>query len=88
MPFAVDVHGSQWGTLTRVIHAIEQGLVTTGWAIDEDTMLHVTSDCISVSGLGQAYHVQRTHAGTFQVEFFRHDQAYALTPVQGVSCIV
>lgn len=58
-PFAVDVHASQWGTLSRLVHAVEGGLVTEGWAIDEDTMLEVTPEGVAVYGLGYAYRARR-----------------------------
>jgi cyanophycinase len=76
IPFAIDVHGSQWGTLTRLIHAIDQEMVSSGWAVDEDTMLHVVKNTITVFGLGQAYHVQRHAKGKLQVEIFRDGSTY------------
>ena len=39
VPFAVDVHATQWGTLTRLVHAVDAGLAAEGWAIDEGTVL-------------------------------------------------
>jgi cyanophycinase len=53
--FAVDVHASQWGTLTRLIHAVELGLTTDGLAIDEDTLAVINDDQISVFGRGHVY---------------------------------
>ena len=58
-PFAVDVHATQWGTLSRLIHSIDAGLVHEGWAIDENTMLKINENDISIHGTGNAYHVQR-----------------------------
>ena len=57
--FAVDVHASQMGTLTRLIHAVELGLVPEGWAIDENTMLVVNGRSHQIYGAGHGYHVQR-----------------------------
>jgi cyanophycinase len=37
--FAVDVHAAQWGTLGRLVHAVEAGLVGKGWALDEGALL-------------------------------------------------
>jgi cyanophycinase len=54
-PFAVDVHASQWGNLTRPLHAVALGLTREGWAIDEDTMLEIRDDEVRVHGLGHAY---------------------------------
>jgi cyanophycinase len=59
--FSVDVHASQWGTLTRLVHAVHSGKTDSGWAIDEDTMLVVNGNTTSVVGRGQAYHVQRVN---------------------------
>jgi cyanophycinase len=55
--FAVDVHATQWGTLTRLIHAVGAGLVSEGWAIDEGTVLVVQDGAPRVEGLGGAYRV-------------------------------
>jgi len=57
-PFAVDVHASQYGTLTRLLHAVKAGMVPEGWAVDEDTMIEFSNGGVSVSGLGSAYHVR------------------------------
>ncbi|MGC4107770.1 MAG: Type 1 glutamine amidotransferase-like domain-containing protein [Thermomicrobiales bacterium] len=58
VPFSVDVHASQWGTLTRLIHAVRTGAVADGWAIDEDTALEVSGgEVVAVHGFGSAYHV-------------------------------
>ena len=58
VPFAVDVHAAQWGTLARLIHAVRTGAVAAGWAIDEDTALEVSGgEVVAVHGLGSAYHV-------------------------------
>jgi cyanophycinase len=58
-PFAVDVHASQWGTLLRLVHAVDLGLVERGWAIDEDTLLEVRNGDVGVFGRGHAYWVER-----------------------------
>ncbi len=54
----MDVHASQYGTPTRLLHAVKSGMVPEGWAVDEDTMIEVSNGRISVSGLGSAYHVR------------------------------
>ncbi len=59
VPFAVDVHAGQAGTLTRLIHAVQRGLVSEGWAIDEDTLLAVHPTRIQIYGRGHAYRVVR-----------------------------
>jgi cyanophycinase len=63
VPFAVDVHATQWGTLTRLVHAVGAGLVTEGWAIDEGTVLVVGDGAVRVQGLGSAYRVAARDGG-------------------------
>ena len=57
MTFAVDVHATQWGTLTRLVHAVGAGLVDEGWAIDEGTVLVLDDGAVRVEGLGSGYRV-------------------------------
>jgi cyanophycinase len=60
VPFAVDVHATQWGTLTRLVHAVDAGLVAEGWAVDEGTALVVDGAADPrVEGLGSAYRFAR-----------------------------
>lgn len=67
VPFLVDVHAAQWGTLYRLVHAVlATGL--EGWAIDENTALTFTPDGTpTVHGTGAATHVTRTGAGSTTV---------------------
>ncbi|WP_338693072.1 hypothetical protein V2W30_01890 [Streptomyces sp. Q6] len=39
VPFTVDVHAAQWGTLPRLIAAVARGDVREGVALDEDTLI-------------------------------------------------
>jgi cyanophycinase len=58
VPFAVDVHATQWGTVTRLIHTVRAGLAPEGWAVDEGTVLVFDGDRVArVEGLGSAYRV-------------------------------
>ena len=59
VPFAVEVHATQWGTLTRLVHAVDAGLAAEGWAIDEGTVLVADDGPPRVEGLGSAYRVAR-----------------------------
>jgi cyanophycinase len=59
VPFAVDAHATQWGTLTRLVHAVDCALATEGWAIDEGTVLVAGDGPPRVAGLGSAYRVAR-----------------------------
>jgi cyanophycinase len=67
VPFTVEVHASQWGTLTRLVHALDLGLVTEGWAIDEATLLQVDEAGLQVHGLGQVYHLRRDEQGAIRL---------------------
>lgn len=66
VPFAVDVHAAQWGTLSRLIAAGAAGVVDTGVALDEGTAIVVrageASDRASTAGEGAAWHVTRDDA--------------------------
>ena len=64
VPFSVDVHATQWGTLTRLVHAVDAGLADEGVAIDEHTALEVRGDRFRLHGAGVAYRVGR---GTLEV---------------------
>jgi cyanophycinase len=63
VPFAVDVHASQWGTLLRLVHAVDLGVVAEGWALDEDTMLEVADRSLRLHGRGHAYYVKKADGG-------------------------
>ena len=59
VPFAVDVHAAQWGTLGRLTTAVSAGLVGWGVGLDEDTALVLDGDTpAAVIGRG-AVHVVR-----------------------------
>ncbi|MBD8476765.1 Type 1 glutamine amidotransferase-like domain-containing protein [Microbacterium sp. CFBP 8794] len=62
--FAVDVHAAQWGTLSRLVAAVDAELVTEGVAIDEHTALIVDAEGAStVSGSGHVWHVTAASPG-------------------------
>jgi cyanophycinase len=73
VPFAVDVHATQWGTLTRLVHAVAAGLVAEGWAVDEGAALVVDHGEPRVEGLGSAYRVTRNGDGALAVVVRRAD---------------
>jgi cyanophycinase len=52
VPFTVEVHAAQWGTLNRLVTAVRAGRVPSGFAIDEDTVLVVDEAGGHVGGLG------------------------------------
>ena len=59
VPVTVDVHAAQWGTLARLIAAVASGMVDSGVAIDEDTLLAVGIGGAAVHGGGQVHWVRR-----------------------------
>jgi cyanophycinase len=64
VPFAVEVHATQWGTLARAIAAVRSGLVAEAWALDENTGLHlVDGGACDVRGAGQAHRITRSGDG-------------------------
>ena len=73
VPFAIEIHASQMGTLTRLLHAVELGFVPEGWAIDENTLLQIDLDTITVHGQGHAYRVWRDHDQSVRVTIHTAD---------------
>ena len=72
--FAIDVHATQWGTLSRLIHAVDARLVERGWAIDENTMLEIIEDEGKIRGAGNAYLVRRQNRdGKITVDVFQSE---------------
>ena len=64
LDFAVDVHAAQWGTLSRLIAAVEAGLVSDGVAIDEHTALVISAQAApAVHGSGQVWRVESAASG-------------------------
>ena len=60
---AVDVHAAQWGTLSRLVAAVDAGLVESGVAIDECTLLTVDGDRRTVAGAGRVWQVSPAAQG-------------------------
>ncbi|MFG3293232.1 hypothetical protein ACGF3G_31095 [Streptomyces sp. NPDC048179] len=58
VPFAVDVHAAQWGTLGRLVAAVSRGSVPYGVALDENTVLEVDGREGRVGGRGQVHLVR------------------------------
>ncbi|TDU90669.1 cyanophycinase [Kribbella voronezhensis] len=70
VPFIVDIHAAQWGTLYRLTHAV---LATgrEGWAIDENTVLTLSPNTTpTIHGPGAATHVRRTGPSSTTVTVF------------------
>jgi cyanophycinase len=60
---AVDVHVAQWGTLSRLVAAVESGLVEGGLGIDEHTVLIVGEGGFRVAGRGTVWRVLTSDQG-------------------------
>jgi cyanophycinase len=57
VPFLVDVHCAQWGTLPRLICAVGAAPELIGFGIDENTVLIVGATGAMVQGAGQVWRV-------------------------------
>lgn len=55
VPFSVDVHCAQWGTLPRLLSALADLPGGTGVGLDENTLLTVAGRTATVSGTGHAW---------------------------------
>jgi cyanophycinase len=60
---AVDVHAAQWGTLGRLVAAVDAQLVNGGVAIDECTMLTIGDAHRAVVGAGRVWQVSSAADG-------------------------
>jgi len=60
---AIDVHVAQWGTLSRLVAAVEAGLVSGGLGIDEHTALIVGDGGLRVAGHGSVWRVLPAESG-------------------------
>jgi len=60
---SVDVHAAQWGTVGRLIAAVEAGMVPGGVAIDESTALVVGDGDLRVLGTGSVWQVVPSESG-------------------------
>lgn len=67
VPLTVDVHCAQWGTLTRLVHAVRAEPSLTGCGIDEHTTVEVHGGELRVHGAGAAYLLRPTDAGEHAV---------------------
>ncbi|HEU4675572.1 MAG TPA: hypothetical protein VFS29_06280 [Motilibacteraceae bacterium] len=77
VPFAVDVHAAQWGTLGRLVAAVGAGLVSAGVALDEGALLTVREALVEVGGTGLAHLVRPGPDGGVVVQSFAAGQQIA-----------
>lgn len=60
---SIEVHVAQWGTLSRLVAAVEAGLVLGGLGIDEQTALIVGAGGLRVAGHGSVWRVLPAESG-------------------------
>ncbi|WP_417562293.1 peptidase S51 [Microbacterium sp.] len=60
---SVDVHVAQWGALSRLVAAVESGLVDAGVGVDEGTVLIAGSGALRVAGSGSVWSATRVDQG-------------------------
>ena len=75
VPFSVDVHCAQWGTLPRLLSALTNLPGGTGVGLDENTLLTVVGHTATVSGRGHAWLVTPATDGA-QVRALRHGEEF------------
>jgi cyanophycinase len=78
VPFAVDVHCAQWGTLSRLVAAVCSGSVPAGIGLDENTALSVRDETAVVLGLGAAWVVTPSGPGGATVRMVRSGEPIKL----------
>jgi cyanophycinase len=64
----IDVHAAQWGTLSRLVHAVGLADGDVGYAIDENTTLELEDEAVTVHGAGLVHRVQSQPDGSVRVE--------------------
>lgn len=64
-PMTIDVHAAQWGTVSRLIAAVDAGLAPRGAAIDEHTALVITPgvEAFAVRGEGHVWSITAPPGG-------------------------
>jgi cyanophycinase len=78
VPFAVDVHAAQWGTLARLVAVVGRGTAPYGVAVDENTLLQVAADEVRVAGLGRAHVVRPDGDGGVRVRSYGAGERFAV----------
>ncbi|MET7455054.1 hypothetical protein ABZT03_24790 [Streptomyces sp. NPDC005574] len=82
VPFTVDVHAAQWGTLPRLITAVVRDALPHGVAVDENTMVEVDARgrLARVHGRGRAHSVRPAPGarGEVLVRSYRAGETFAV----------
>ena len=75
VPWLVDVHCAQWGTLPRLVEAVRRAAGGAGVALDEGTAVHLGPAGASVEGSGSAHCVVAAGSGAVTLTTVRGGQA-------------
>lgn len=82
VPFGVDVHAGQWGTLGRLAAAVAGGRLAHGVAIDENTLVEIGGGgrggggSARVAGLGRAHCVRPAPGGGVVVRSYGAGESF------------
>ncbi|SES49476.1 cyanophycinase [Streptomyces sp. yr375] len=80
VPFGVDVHAAQWGTLGRLVAVVAGGRLAHGVAIDENTAVEVGSGpLVRVAGLGRAHSVRPAPGGGAVVRSYGDGESFPVS---------
>ncbi|MGY1633857.1 hypothetical protein ACI784_19320 [Geodermatophilus sp. SYSU D01186] len=85
VPWAVDVHCAQWGTLPRLVTALGGVPGGQGLALDEDTAVHLADGTGRVAGHGTAWRLERAGTATTVTALRAGDRVGRLRGVDGDS---
>ncbi|CAM5691152.1 cyanophycinase [Streptomyces aurantiogriseus] len=78
VPFGVDVHGAQWGTLPRLVAVVADGRLAHGVAVDENTVVRVTGEGRAhVAGRGRAHSVRPAPGGGALVRSYGPGESFS-----------
>jgi cyanophycinase len=78
VPFAVDVHAAQWGTLARLVATVGRGDVPYGVAVDENTLVTVEHGGARVAGRGRVHVVRPGGEGGVLVRSYRAGEGFSV----------
>ncbi|SOD84172.1 Type 1 glutamine amidotransferase-like domain-containing protein [Streptomyces sp. Ag109_G2-15] len=79
VPFAVDVHAAQWGTLGRLVAVVRRGDVPYGVAVDENTVVEVDGEGCRVAGVGRVHVVRPGGEGGVVVRAYGAGEVFGLS---------
>lgn len=80
VPFTVDVHAAQWGTLSRLMSVVARARASHGVAIDENTVVEISDDQQRgrVAGRGRAHSIRPSAGGGVLVRSYRGGESFPI----------